>query len=203
MQTELFEWASRPVQEKQPVPKASFLDGASFTLRLDHALGIALVLLVFYVLVFVWGVERGRRATLESYASQMMTSPVSKEITETPVAPVVERPSETAAAVFPADAVPQEVPIPVSELPVPVAAVSTPKGKYTIQHVTYIAKSDADREIAKFFKKGHAPFVIPSGRYLQVCVDAFETRQEASKILRRLRAEGVVTSDAYVRPIQR
>lgn len=207
MQTELFEWSAKSLPEEPVVPKSSFLERTSFDLRLDQILGIALVLLVFYVLVFSWGVDRGKRSAFESHALKTVAASIAPEISSATVA--VAKVAEKEPSVIAPNSsdsigkVPQEVPIPSSELPKPVASVNKPSGKYTIQHVTYVAQSVADREIQKLLKKGHHSFIIPSGRYLQVCIDSFETRQEAIKILRQLRTEGIVTSDAYVRPMQR
>jgi cell division septation protein DedD len=78
-----------------------------------------------------------------------------------------------------------------------------PEGKFTIQHVTYITQSAADREIQKLAQRGYNAFVIPSGKHLQVCIAAFQARPEASKILKQLRAQGLVSGDAYVRPMVR
>ena len=202
MQTELFELSSQPVSEAQPTPKPSLLERTSFVLRLDQTIGVVLVLLVFYVLVFSWGVERGRRSAFESQAMK----PVSAVMPQTLVAETAPKIVEKTATPVVAEVVAKEAPVTVSEAPKPVASVSKPSkpdGKYTIQHVTYVTQSAADREMQKFLKKGHVSFIIPSGRHLQVCIDSFQTRQEAIKTLKKLRTEGLVTPDAYVRPIQR
>jgi len=201
MQTELFDLPSpRTLSEDSPAPKSSFLEKNFITLRLDQTIGLALVLLVIYVLTFSWGVEKGKRSSRESQAVRVVSAAEpSPEVAPAVVAAVVKTP----VVPVPEESVPKEIVIPVAELPKPVAKVIKPEGKYTIQHVTYITQSAADREIQKLAQKGYNSFVIPSGKHLQVCIAAFQSRQEASQILKQLRAQGLVSGDAYVRPMVR
>lgn len=201
MQTELFDLPSpRTLSEDSPVPKSSFLEKTFITLRLDQTIGLALVLLVIYVLTFSWGVEKGKRPSRESQAVRVVSAvEPSPEVAPAVVASVVKTPVVAVSD----ESVPREVPITVAELPKPVAKVIKPEGKFTIQHVTYITRSAADREIQKLAQRGYSSFVIPSGKHLQVCIAAFPSRQEASQILKQLRAQGLVSGDAYVRPMVR
>jgi len=201
MQTELFDLPSpRTLSEDSTVPKASFLEKTFITLRLDQAIGLTLVLLVIYVLTFSWGVEKGKKSSRESQGIR----PVSTEVVSTePARTVVASVAKTPSVAMMEESVPMEVPITVAELPKPVAKVVKPDGKYTIQHVTYITQSAADREIQKLAQKGYSSFVIPSGKHLQVCIAAFQSRQDASQILKQLRGQGLVSGDAYVRPMVR
>ena len=201
MQTELFDLPSpRALSEESPVSKTSFLEKTFITLRLDQAIGLTLALLVIYVLTFSWGVEKGKRSLRESQGIRPVSAEaVSPAASQTIIASVAKTPS----VVMTDESVPKEVPITVSELPKPAAQVVRPDGKFTIQHVTYITQSAADREIQKLAKRGYSSFVIPSGKHLQVCIAAFQSRQDASQLLRQLRAQGLVSGDAYVRPIVR
>lgn len=201
MQTELFDLPSpRTLSEDSPVSKSSFLEKTFITLRLDQTIGLALVLLVIYVLTFSWGVEKGKRSLHGSQEVRVVSaSEPSPEVVPAIVTSVVK----TSAVAVADESVPKIVEIPVAELPKPVAKVIKPEGKYTIQHVTYITQSAADREIQKLAKRGYNSFVIPSGKHLQVCIASFQSRQEAAKILRQLKAQGLVLGDAYVRPMVR
>ena len=201
MQTELFDLPSpRALSEESPVSKTSFLEKTFITLRLDQAIGLTLALLVIYVLTFSWGVEKGKRSLRESQGIRPVSAEaVSPAASQTIIASVAKTPS----VVMTDESVPKEVPITVSELPKPAAQVVRPDGKFTIQHVTYITQSAADREIQKLAKRGYSSFVIPSGKHLQVCIAAFQSRQDASQLLRQLRSQGLVSGDAYVRPIVR
>lgn len=202
MQTELFDLPSpRTLTEESAVPKTSFLEKNFITLRLDQAIGLTLVLLVVYVLTFSWGVEKGKRSSRESQGVRPVTAEIpSAEVSQTVVASVAK---VSPSVVMADESVPKEVPITVAELPKPVAKVTKPDGKFTIQHVTYITQSAADREIQKLAKRGYNAFVIPSGKHLQVCIAAFQARQDASQLLKQLRTQGLVSGDAYVRPMVR
>lgn len=203
MQSELFELSSSRVSEDAARLKPTFIERTSFTLRLDQTISLVIVLMVFYVLTFTWGVERGKRLILEG-----QTVKPSAAAAETVVIP--ERPVVKAGAGVPVSA---DVPVSISELPRPVAAVNTapksemnklgnkPVGKYTIQYVTYVTQSAADREVRRIAKLGHSSFVVPTGKHFLVCIEAFQTRQEASKLLKQLKAQRTVSADAYVRSV--
>lgn len=201
MQSELFDLPLPKTLSSEPeVPTASFLEKNFITLRLDQTIGLTLVLLVFYVLTFSWGVEKGKQASRESQGVRV--APVAAVVREPALAAVAAASNAPAAAMV-STSVPKEIPIPVEELPKPVAKVAKPDGKFTIQHVTYITHSAADREIQKLAKRGYSAFVIPSGRHLQVCIASFASRQDASLLLKQLRGQGLVSGDAYVRPMVR
>ncbi len=201
MQTELFDLPTpRTISDEPVVSRSSFLEMKFLTLRLDQTIGLSLALLVFYVLAFSWGVEKGKRTAQES---QLIT-PVTASVPVASVTVPVKSPAVKSSAVILQDeSVPREVPITVAELPQPVAKVTRPDGKFTIQHVTYITQSAAEREIQKLSQYGYNSFVIPSGKHLQVCIAAFQNRQDASKILKQLRSQNLVSGDAYVRPMVR
>jgi len=201
VQTELFDLPSpRTISEEPVASKATFLEKNFITLRLDQTIGLVLVLLVIYVLTFSWGVEKGKRLSHEN----QVTSPVSSEVLPAEVPPaVVASVAKTSSEVMLDESVPKEVPITVAELPKSAVKAVKPEGKFTIQHVTYITQSAADREIRKLAQKGYSSFVIPSGKHLQVCISAFPSRQEASVLFRQLRSQGLISGDAYIRPIVR
>ncbi len=201
MQTELFDLPTpRTLSDEPVVSRSSFLEIKFLTLRLDQTIGLTLALLVFYVLAFSWGVEKGKRLTHES---QVITPIAQSDVLPAVSAPVVVPAVKTSAVVLRDESVPKEVPITVAELPRPVATVTRPDGKFTIQHVTYITQSAADREIQKLAQRGYNSFIIPSGKHLQVCIAAFQSRQDANKILKQLRTQNLVSGDAYVRPMVR
>ncbi len=191
MQSELFELSSPKVQESAASLRPTFIERTSFTLTLEQAIGLTIVLLVFYVLTFSWGVERGKHLTFETHTVRPAAVPVE-------TVAVFEEPAPVAKVV---ETVTKKTPVIVSELPKPVASVSKPVGKYTIQYVTYVTQSAADREAQRITKRGHSAFVIPTGNHFQVCIQAFQTRQEASRFLKSLKAQRTVSMDAYVRAI--
>lgn len=203
MQTELFEVGSSASNfEGATVSRKNVLEKTFLTLRLDQTIGIVLVLLVFFVLDFSWGFEKGKHSVQTIQSAQIIRTAPS------PVAPVLpenltiveEAPSfserfESAPAATvtagPVEASPETA----------VSKADKPAGKYTIQHVIYKTKPAAEREIQNLIKKGQKAFIIPSGQWLQVCVSGFETKKEADKSLRSLRSQRIISGDAYVRPI--
>lgn len=76
---------------------------------------------------------------------------------------------------------------------------------YTIQLITYQNRSRADREIKTLNDLGYESFLIPSGKYYQVCVDRFQAKSDASKRLFELKsgAYGQIYRGAYIRPVKR
>lgn len=191
MQSELFELTSSKSREESSPSKPTFIERTVFALRLDQAIGLVLVLLVFYVLTFSWGVERGKRLAFEARPAKPAVAE-TVTVPEVPVVPVAKV-AETADPVQTAAV--QKEPPQTSVLE------KKPAGKYTIQYVTYVTQSAADREVRRISKMGHSAFVIPSGKHFQVCIEAFQTRQEASQSLKQLRAQRTVSVDAYVRAI--
>jgi len=101
------------------------------------------------------------------------------------------------------DAAPKQTAVPVSgagEGAAPEASLFAGK-KYTIQMVTYTSRKLAEEAVEKLAKKGRRAFIVPSGKFMQVCVEAFESRDQASMILREFKSSRLVPPDAYVRPI--
>ncbi len=216
MQTELFEFPTpKAILEERTAPKASFLEKKIFILRVDHLLAIFMLLSVFYVLVFSWGVENGKRQLAKSRIFRVPSEQVVETNTDVGgVLPQTVAASERATQVFQPAAkimssesvqveIPREVPMTVSELPKPIAQVVRPEGQFTIQHVTYVTQKAAEAEIARLSKLGYQAFTIPSGKHYQVCIDAFQTKESAKEMLKNLRTKKIVSGDAYVRPMIR
>lgn len=177
MQGELFQMSGSVTDaSKLSLSQPSWLDRFRVTLRLDHLSILGVSALVLYVLVFSFGVEKGKRMALRELAAEK-----AKQEEMTP--PVVA----------------------VSTLPTPPVSGPTPSpavGKYTIQVITFTSQSRAEEEVRKLKEKGYPSFIIPGGRFFQVCVDRFETLNEARQKLFLLKEEGFAPRDAYIRPLQ-
>ena len=201
MQTELFEISDpTTVSESEAPAKTSFLETKLMTLRIDHTIGLLLIMMVVFVLSFAWGVERGKGSVRNSQAATTATPPAlpetaQKTTAQEDVPTIAEKIANAPAAT---------VPTKLAVLPTPKAekqpaSGERPNGKYTIQHVIYLTQSAAERESKKLQQKGHRAFIIPSGKYLQVCLDGFATKKEADRALKMLRTQGTIAQDAYVR----
>lgn len=77
--------------------------------------------------------------------------------------------------------------------------------KYTIQLITYLSLARAEKEVQLLHSKGHEAFIISSGKYHQVCIDAFHRASEASQRWSELSRQGYSSTykGAYVRPVTR
>ena len=184
MQGELFKM-SGPVVDASKVSNAQgrWMDQFRVTLRPDHLLIVGILTLVLYVLVFSFGVEKGKRyASEERAAEKAKQEQISKELVQSSIPALSEK---------------SRVEVPVT--PAPVAAPSL-TGQYTIQIITFTNKKRAEEEVERIKKAGHQSFIIPSGKFFQVCTDAFQNIGEAKETLDKLRADGFAPPDAYIRP---
>lgn len=204
MQTELFELSSSS-QASHAEPSAAqptFLERNFISLRMDQAIGLFLFLLVIYVLAFSWGFGNGKKAAAKSSEPPtVLSASVQSSVSIMPTLVPETNAEEKVRSGDANDSVSKEIPISVSELPKPVAEVNKPDGKYTIQHVTYVTQSAADREAQKLIKGGQTAFVFPVGKHFIVCVASAPTRQEAAKLLKQLKTQHIVSMDAYVRSV--
>lgn len=190
MQGELFQISGAAVEpSKVSVNQLSWVDHFRVTLRLDHLSILSISALVLYVLVFSFGVEKGKRMGIrELEAEKAKKEILSRELSQ--AGAFVQLPQEKASTAE----VPKEV--------LPEVQPAKGAGRYTIQVITFLSQSQAEEKVKKLKEKGHRSFIIPGGRYFQVCVDMFETMTEARQKLLRLKAEGFAPSDAYIRPLK-
>jgi cell division septation protein DedD len=188
MQGELFE-VKAPLLDASKLPQPGWIDRFRITLRLDHLAVGAILALVLYVLVFSFGVEKGKRFALAELAA--------KE-------PAIATPSPQEVAPLPEPAAAEVVPVPASqETAVEATPVTTQEpGKYTIQLITFTSRSKAEKEVERLEKLGHRSFIIPAGKFYQVCIDAFQEMSEAKDGLTRLKDEGFASPDAFIRPLK-
>lgn len=213
MQTDLFDLPPEP-PIRQELKRFAFLEQKKLSLRLDQAVVIFIVFIVFYVLVFSLGVERGKRYALAellaakskgergSAERSPQQGDQSEDASESQqsMAPVLPPGGENSEAMDEPAAVTVEPPSEKEE-----ALLAVPKGRgpvtgpYTIQLVTYTSKHLAVRQVEELSKRGHQVFLIPSGEFIQVCVDAFPSKAEARRALSRFKANGLAPQDAYVR----
>lgn len=73
---------------------------------------------------------------------------------------------------------------------------------WTIQLVTYTSEKYAINEMDRLRENGYEPFLIPSGKFYQVCVNRFSTKEEANKLLQVFKS-GSRYRDAFLRHIKR
>ena len=187
MQGELFNDPSRSTIDPSQANRAeNWLNRFRITLRIDHLSVVAISALILYVLVFSFGVEKGKEMAFnEIKAEKAKKVKMAEELQSVQVG---TEPLPQVAS--PAPLVPKE------------SAYSGLTGKYTIQLITFTSRPRAEQEVKKLKGKGHRAFVLPSGKFFLVCVDAYEEMKDAREKLVELQSEGTAPDDAYVRPFK-
>lgn len=223
MQKDLFGGAAAAVSLPDMNARLSFLDRYRMALRLDQALFLLIGLLVIYVLVFSFGVETGKRYAMDELRSERMkrerladelrskvisnmenlaataTAAHATTVAAAPVKKQAVAAATNAAIISSVTAV--EGPETVAETPAVAETVEPAAGKFTIQILTVASKQTAEKEVKRLTEKGMKAFIIPRGKKSEICINAFESREKASRNLKDLKTRGVVPVDAYVRPI--
>lgn len=212
MQQDLFGAAQAASFSMNASQKTDFLERHRISLRLDQAVVALILSVVVFVLVFSYGVETGKRYAMaelkaERAKREVMVQELSRKLLESqqrdaektlekglPVPAMNQKNASVMAAKEPVN--PASSPAPAA---VTAKSSQTLSGKYTIQMITFVSQIQAQKEIKKLADKGYQGFIIPSGKHYQVCVNAFESRQRASEILKELKTQGFAPRDAYVR----
>jgi len=196
MQGDLFKF-SAPASSAEPAVRTSFLEKSRVSLRMDQAVISLLCVMISFVVVFCVGVEKGKKIGIREGRYLRFSQQVAQPSVQAPAPLVVQTiPAAVTRNVQNAPAV-EAIPVSVSA---PVDAVK-PEGRYTVQIVTYGNEKDAEKKLDLLSAKGFHGFVIPSGKYFQICVNGFATRQEAGVFLKDLKRQKIAPSDAYVRSI--
>ncbi|OGW78043.1 MAG: hypothetical protein A2Z83_09750 [Omnitrophica bacterium GWA2_52_8] len=190
----------------------SLLERYQVTLRFDHVLVVFIGFLILNAVIFSLGVEKGKafsQAQLhnERKKQQQMADDFADKTKQlramsamapsvSGVGAMVSGAAEDIAAVRDVQTLSaNEAVAPAS------AAIPAITGGFTIQVVTYKSKKAADALIGKLGEKGHQGFVIPSGSFMQVCINQFQLKDEARSFLAKLKSEKIVPADAFVRAI--
>ncbi len=177
------------VNETQP----SFFEKMRIVITLDKIILWMLINITTIVFVYSFGVERGVKST-KNQALSIKEEPtiVTEAKTESPAE------LSSAAKAVESRKVQEEEKSQDN-------GVEKIEKFFTIQLVTYRQEKKAKQEIERLAQKGHKAFVIPSGKFYQVCVDTFAQKREALQKLVELKADGFqkMYQGAYVRPIKR
>jgi hypothetical protein len=199
MQGELFKMGGAATQEIPNITKPSWLDSFRVTLRIDHLMIAGILALVLYVLIFSFGVEKGKRYATAKIRAEQARQEAQRELLAAPenspsISQTTGSAGSTPPAVLPVTAV-------TIEPPKAVAGEAALNGQYTIQVITFTNEQRAEQEVGRLKKSGYRAFIIPRGKYFQVCADAFQTVSEAKQKMSQLKQQGFAPSDAYIRPL--
>lgn len=198
MQGELFN-VSGPVVDASKVSKnqTGWMDRLKITLRLDHLAILAILALVLYVLVFSFGVEKGKRFALaELEAVKARQEQIKRELAE------LERGEPAAPQASVSESLPRTVPGETPPAPAVREERAAPRGRYAIQLITFTSRPRAEEEVERLKKRGYRGFILVEKKFFQVCMDGFDTLGEAREKLLRLKAEGFAPSDAFIRSLK-
>jgi len=187
--------------------KSTFLERFRISLRFEHALLVGIVLIIVFALFFSFGVENGKyhNATAiqnERIAQSERIEALQREIMHLQKQQEIVQAQQVLVQAEKKRSAPEKTGVgsPGSHSN-DLAFVQKPHGNYTIQTLTYKTETAAQRQMARYKEMGLSSFVIPSGAYIQVCVNAFESRSTAVKELRHMKIRGEIPSDAFVRAI--
>ncbi len=213
MQKDLFGTASVAAMPDTLSAKISFLDRYRMSIRLDQAVFLLIGLLVIYVLVFSFGVETGKRYAVaelkaERLKHERMVDELRDKVFASPSAitnsvALVDshQPLLAPSNKVKAGAVTEDTASAVESSPKTAVETDLQNGKFTIQTMTIASKAVAEKEIQRLAQKGMKGFIIPRGKMNMICINAFESREKASRSLKELKTQRLVPSDAYVRPV--
>lgn len=168
----------------------------------DKGLILLLILISVFAVGFIVGYERAHESEdqdeIEKDAIIVVSErdTLSKKSQPKPKESVPEPVNEP--MVVPAAAQPEKI---VQTIELPDKKV-VPQDGWTIQVVTYTAQERADQEVASLKKEGYFAFVIPSGKYYQVCIDTFSSKDKAQATLKKILSSGRYR-DAYIRKVKR
>ena len=197
-----------------PTRQKSFLGRYQVALSLDKLLIVFIANIAIFALTYSFGVEHGKRAMENHFqnlfpAQSQTQNLVSEEIL--PKEPEDQLPDTVLVVENHVKAPAIQTFLQEPTGPETVESVSKQLdaqkgqktgGNFTIQLVTYDDEGLAKEEIRRLKTKGFGGFVIPSGRFYQVCVNYFETKTKAKVFLSEFRQNGRYP-DAYIRPVVR
>lgn len=200
------------------------LQSIRLNIRLDHAVAGIIGLLIFSVLIFSFGVEKGKKFAIgelqaEREKREQVMQEFRQKLIEVSMLQQEIRSAQSGEAgpnmisessVEPGDVESAQEPssesTTIRTAPEPLESQQNsenkyPAGKYTIQVVTYNSKPGIDGKLSKLRDRGYEAFIVPSGKFYLLCVNGFESRQDGVSMLKKLQSEKLVPKDAYVRPM--
>jgi len=172
----------------QTTSRTSFFSTKQWTLGLDKVILLMIVTLIFFVLAYSFGYERGRHSMDEKMKE------LTKQIETLPAA------TDTQVIQVPAEEVEAESSVSTAETLANHQAIEVQNGKYTIQLATVLQKDRAEEQLKSLEKKGVKAFMLVRGKYYEICVGSFGTASSAKGQLSQIHSEGRF-SDAFIRPL--
>ncbi|MDP2653885.1 MAG: SPOR domain-containing protein [Candidatus Omnitrophota bacterium] len=167
----------------------------SLTLSLENCIVLSIIGVMFLLVAFSLGVERGKvvsrdrrpaKAAGRSERNVPAVQPAAQKKTAAEDQQVVTKPmtqnppAAAPASPVPAQRVPAVVPQPV-DIPAQMAVKS-----YTIQVASYKFKSRAEKEAMSLQQKGYETLVMKKGSHVIVCVGKYSAKNDAKVMSEKL-----------------
>jgi len=208
-QKDLFNYTAVADREKKPSPSLGSDQNDRYGIRIgiDFLLATILLFVVILIFVYIFGVKQGKKsaqAELESLdgSSVSLQTYEFDESAGPAVTQVLRSQNESRPAIFSEEVTREEPRQEVVPPPVVQSQETLVENPWTIQLVTYTSDSMTERAIESLAKDGYDAFNIPSGKYSQICVGKFNSKQDAQIVLDKLKASGQYR-DAYLRRMNR
>lgn len=200
--------------KKTPLKGLNKPDKKKFTITYDRLNVMAILFIIILAMVFAAGVETGKGG--KGYRGQAGDGSAPLLTPKEVIMPAKDQtvPGETTIDTTnivtqlasrekepPVKEVKKEEPkkekvvVAVSK-EIPAKASSGKSGNFTIQLVTHINENVAKKEMLALKNKGYKPFVIPSGKYIQVCVGNYPEKEDAIQSLKKFKN---IYGDCFVR----
>ena len=122
---------------------------------LENIVFTAIIVILFVIVSFALGVERGRKLTVKHVASVKTESTFIEE-----------------------KLLPEKKELPAEEKPVVNKVLDK---RYTVQLVSFKEEKIAEKEKAKLLKMGIDAFIVRSGSWYQLCAGGYSNMKEAEK----------------------
>jgi septal ring-binding cell division protein DamX len=182
VQKELFEEFGST--EKRRYPKNAFQQKSKRTITLlyEHLVFVAIGIIVFSIIIFSLGVERGKSISLRrgSFAAKEREGAVKVRLAK------VLKPAEETVIEEEKDSVPSH------------KYEKEPVSGYTVQVASYTSEGFAKRWVGKLQSEGYEAFTLQKGSYYIMCIGKFRDKKSAVSEMKKLRK---LYSDCFVRKI--
>ncbi|MCA9398583.1 MAG: SPOR domain-containing protein [Candidatus Omnitrophica bacterium] len=159
----------------------------NLTVAPENIIVVSIVLIITLVVIFSFGVEKGKRLALKNSGVEAGQTAESADETVIVQENLLNNPE-----VVPADQHTEMVQPDVTEdkqeiLRIPELERQLDNKNYTIQVASFKTEEYAKKEIEALEKKGFTASMVAKGDYMIVCVGRFEGKDEAKRFAERLK----------------
>ncbi len=182
VQKELFEEFGSA--EKRRYPKSAFQQKAKRTITLlyEHLVFVAIGIIVFSIIIFSLGVERGKSIGMRRGSF----IPKEREAADNPKLAKALKPAKETVIEEEKDSASSQK---YEKEPVP---------DYTVQVASYTSEGFAKGRVDKLQSEGYEAFILQKGSYYIMCIGKFRDKKSAVLEMKKLRK---LYSDCLVRKI--